>query len=321
MLSIKLVGESFSSGRTTSRCLVCSSFTGPFARYADLNNLPVKVWPLPKESPLEGSWDVGVVASFGHLIPQRIIKLFHLGILNVHASLLPRWRGAAPIIHALMNGDKETGVTIMRIKPFHFDVGDVVAQEKVTIDPQITAADLTQQLSHFGANLLMRSVSDLPSCLDRSLPQPSEGTTLAPKITARSFVIDWSTQTALEIYNRWRAVQHMSKLQTTLNGVQMKLEAILPPVPTPDHLPLDEQVDQTGRVLVDRKKNLILVRCSCSRWLPVSRVAPAGKTAMTAVEFANGYIRSGKHVFRESNECMVIYRYVIYTVLYRLLSR
>nr|CAG4649612.1 EOG090X0BM2 [Scapholeberis mucronata] len=262
------------------------------AKYAIKHNLPISVWPLPKELPSQGSWDVGVVASFGHLIPSRVIGAFPLGMLNIHASLLPRWRGAAPIIHAIMHGDTETGVTIMRIKPHRFDVGDVVCQQRVKVDEHETAVQLTNRLAEMGASLLVDCLSDLHPYLDRCVPQPAEGVTLAPKIDSQLSRIDWNSMTAAQIYNRWRALRHLFKLQTSFRGENVKLNEIEPPstVPPPPPVMSSNLVERPGRIVVDRQRNLIFVRCQ-DWWVAIRLVTPHRRPVMSAIDFFNGYLQ------------------------------
>nr|CAG4641969.1 EOG090X0BM2 [Eurycercus lamellatus] len=248
-----------------------------------------------EDSPSEQStqWDLGVVASFGHLIPKRIITTFPLGMLNVHASLLPRWRGAAPIIHAIMNGDKETGITIMRIKPFHFDVGDLVLQERLAIEPQVTAVQLTDQLAHMGAELLVRCVADLERHLDRSAQQPTEGVTLAPKLDAQLSHVDWSTLNASQVYNRWRATKHLFKLQTSFRGEVVKLDGAEPPTTRLDQSAVkveEAELSSPGRILFDRRRNLLLVRCK-QDWASFGLVTLPRRPVVRAIDFSNGYLR------------------------------
>lgn len=104
------------------------------------------------------------------------IKYFS-GILNVHASLLPRWRGAAPIVYALAKGDTETGVTIMRIKPNHYDVGEIVMQNKIQIEPHIKMPELYQTLCEMGALSLVSTLKELPEALEKAKPQSNVGIT------------------------------------------------------------------------------------------------------------------------------------------------
>lgn len=103
-------------------------------------------------------------------------------MLNVHASLLPRWRGAAPIIYALANGDTETGVTIMQIKPKHFDIGDIIMQKRTKIPRDMTLPDLHAKLGYMGASCLMESLKSLPDILSSAKPQPTEGVTFGEKL-------------------------------------------------------------------------------------------------------------------------------------------
>lgn len=143
----------------------------------------------------EKEYDLGLVVSFGHLIPEKVINQFPMylfnyfmlflllfdyncrGILNVHASLLPRWRGAAPIIYALANGDTKTGVTIMKIKPEKFDVGDIVSQVVVDIPKDIKMPELHRKLGSTGAEELVRIVKKLPEALNNVKPQSEQNVT------------------------------------------------------------------------------------------------------------------------------------------------
>nr|CAG4641132.1 EOG090X0BM2 [Eulimnadia texana] len=232
------------------------------AKFATKENIPLRFWPLPKNEPTENEWDLGIVASFGHLIPQRIIQAFPLGMLNVHASLLPRWRGAAPVIHTIMNGDKETGVTIMRIKPFKFDVGDIVDQATIAVSPDARTPEILQNLSELGASLLLKCLNDLENYLANSRTQPSEGVTLAPKVDSLLSKIDWSSLSAVEVYNRWRALQHLFKLHTTWHGQNVWLNEMRGPVEDAD-FPLNDSAacSSPGRVIYLKKNKLLFVKC------------------------------------------------------------
>lgn len=103
-------------------------------------------------------------------------------MLNVHASLLPRWRGAAPIIYAIANGDKQTGVTIMRIKPDKFDVGDIVTQSTIELSQDVTLPEVHKQLSNLGANTLIHCIQNLSQKLNNCKKQPEVGVTLGKQI-------------------------------------------------------------------------------------------------------------------------------------------
>uniref|UniRef100_A0A8U7MN04 Mitochondrial methionyl-tRNA formyltransferase n=1 Tax=Corvus moneduloides TaxID=1196302 RepID=A0A8U7MN04_CORMO len=113
--------------------------------------LPVHEWPHTGPA---GQFDVGVVASFGRLLSEDLILQFPYGVLNVHPSCLPRWRGPAPIVHTVLHGDKVTGVTIMEIRPKRFDVGPIIKQEEVAVPPRCTAQELEGMLAKMGANMV-----------------------------------------------------------------------------------------------------------------------------------------------------------------------
>ncbi|XP_072106266.1 methionyl-tRNA formyltransferase, mitochondrial-like [Mobula birostris] len=111
----------------------------PVRRYARLNEITLHDWPCLTEC---HHFDVGIVVSFGVLLSDTLIEQFPYGILNLHPSLLPRWRGPAPIFHTLIHGDQVTGVTIMQIRPKRFDIGPILSQQKTPVPPRCTADDL-----------------------------------------------------------------------------------------------------------------------------------------------------------------------------------
>ncbi|XP_063121592.1 methionyl-tRNA formyltransferase, mitochondrial isoform X2 [Rattus norvegicus] len=139
----------------------------PVKQYAIQSQLPVYEWP----DMGSGEYDVGVVASFGRLLSEALILKFPYGILNVHPSCLPRWRGPAPIIHTVLHGDTVTGVTIMQVRPKRFDVGPILKQETVAVPPKSTSKELEAVLSKLGANMLPRFLLAPAVSSGRSKPQ------------------------------------------------------------------------------------------------------------------------------------------------------
>lgn len=132
--------------------------------------------------------DVAVVVAYGLILPQAILDAPRLGCLNIHASLLPRWRGAAPIHRAIMAGDRETGVCIMQMEA-GLDTGPVLLREAVQIGTEETTADLHDRLSGLGARLIVQALDQLPLPAE---PQPVEGVTYAAKIDKAEARVDWS---------------------------------------------------------------------------------------------------------------------------------
>jgi methionyl-tRNA formyltransferase len=145
-----------------------------------------------------------VVAAYGQILPQSILDLPRYGCLNVHTSLLPRYRGAAPIQWAILNGDAETGITIMKMDA-GLDTGDILTQAKTPIEEQDTAEALHDRLARLGADLLVRTIPDYVAGKVQPRPQPPEGVSLAPKIRKEDGQIEWS-HPARVIANRVRAL-------------------------------------------------------------------------------------------------------------------
>ena len=148
--------------------------------------------------------DLITVAAYGQILPKSILDLPRFGCLNVHASLLPRYRGAAPIQWAILNDDDETGVTIMEMDP-GLDTGGIVAQERTPIRPEDDSVTLHDRLARMGAELLARAIPPYVAGDLSARPQPAEGACYAAKITRRDGQIDW-TQPARAIWNRVRGL-------------------------------------------------------------------------------------------------------------------
>jgi methionyl-tRNA formyltransferase len=147
--------------------------------------------------------DLIVVAAYGQILPASILQLPPFGCVNVHASLLPKYRGAAPIQWAILNDERETGVTIMQMDA-GLDTGDILTQETTPIDPADNAQTLHDRLAQLGANLLIRTIPDYVAGKIAPRKQPAEGVTYARKITKDDGRLDWH-QPARVLWNRIRA--------------------------------------------------------------------------------------------------------------------
>jgi methionyl-tRNA formyltransferase len=139
--------------------------------------------------------DAAVVAAYGLILPQPVLAAPRLGCLNIHASLLPRWRGAAPIQRAILAGDAETGVTIMQMER-GLDTGPMLLRQAVPICPATTAPGLTDTLARLGAGLVLEALSGLAAGTLRATPQPAEGVTYAAKLERGEGQIDWRDDAA-----------------------------------------------------------------------------------------------------------------------------
>ncbi len=135
--------------------------------------------------------DAAVVAAYGLILPPAMLEAPRLGCLNIHASLLPRWRGAAPIHAAILHGDAESGVTIMRMEE-GLDTGPMLLREAVALPPRATTPWLHDQLAAIGARLALDALAAMPD----AVPQPAEGVTYAPKLTKADGLLDWRADAA-----------------------------------------------------------------------------------------------------------------------------
>ena len=144
--------------------------------------------------------DAAVVAAYGLILPKPMLEAPRRGCLNIHASLLPRWRGAAPIQAAILAGDAETGITIMQMDE-GLDTGPMLLREAVPIGPRATAQELHDQLAELGARLVLRALAEDPP----PVPQPTEGATYAPKLSKEDGRLDWA-QDAVALDRRVRAL-------------------------------------------------------------------------------------------------------------------
>jgi len=148
--------------------------------------------------------DLIVVAAFGQILPKAMLEIPPYGCINVHTSLLPKYRGAGPIQWAILNDEKETGVTIMKMD-VGMDTGDVITQDRTEITPEDNAQTLHERLAQMGAELLVRTIPDYVAGKIQPRPQPAEGVSLAPKIKKEEGRIDWQ-QPARVIWNRVRGL-------------------------------------------------------------------------------------------------------------------
>lgn len=162
--------------------------------------------------------DAAVVVAYGLILPQAVLAAPRLGCFNIHASLLPRWRGAAPIHRAVMAGDAETGVAIMQMEA-GLDTGPVLAEARTPIGPVDTTADLHDRLAVIGANLIVETLARLPI---PAVPQPEAGVTYAAKIDKSEARIDW-TRPAVEVDRQIRALSPFPGAWCEIDGERVKL--------------------------------------------------------------------------------------------------
>ncbi|TFD60808.1 methionyl-tRNA formyltransferase [Cryobacterium sp. Hh7] len=218
--------------------------------------------------------DLGVIVAYGGIVREPLLSVPRLGWINLHFSLLPRWRGASPVQRAVIAGDELTGAAVFQLVP-ELDAGDVFGSFSRPLGVHSTSGILLDELSHSGAELLLRVVGELAAGTAVAVPQTGE-VTLAPKLTRDDARIDFD-QPAASVYSRIRGVTPEPGAFTTVNGAVLKLLEVAPSVDEPN-LPAGTILQREKTVLVGTQTEpLVLLR-----------VQPAGKTAMTANDWWRG---------------------------------
>lgn len=166
--------------------------------------------------------DVMVVVAYGQILPASLINAPPLGTLNVHASLLPRHRGPAPIEWSILSGDRETGVTIMQMDA-GVDTGPILAQQRVAVAPDTGAGPLEGQLAAIGGRLMVRTLADLAGGRITPAPQPVQGATHAPRLRSEDGKLDPATMSGQEIDRRVRALSERLGCWIRLKGAEVKV--------------------------------------------------------------------------------------------------
>ena len=217
--------------------------------------------------------DLGVVVAYGHILRREVLDTPARGMINVHASLLPRFRGAAPIQHAILAGDRETGISIMRMEE-GLDSGPVLHRMATPIADGETAGTLTTRLATLGATALVEALSLLTAGALKPQPQDESRVTFAPKISREMARVDWSRD-ALALERQIRAFDPVPGAWTSLDGAPVKLFGGLPAVGGGD----------PGTVLAASDR---LVVAGGSGALAVREVQPAGRNRLTVEEWVRG---------------------------------
>jgi methionyl-tRNA formyltransferase len=220
--------------------------------------------------------EVAVLAAYGHILKPALLSVPRHGFLNIHPSLLPRYRGAAPIQRAILAGEEQTGVTIIILSE-QVDAGDIVAQETVSVGEDETAGELSPRLADVGARLIIDALTLLENGRATRIAQDSARATRAPKITKAERDIDWR-QPARQIHNRIRALSPEPGAVTSFRQKRMVLlRSRVSPVP---------ERGEPGEVLV-RQSGLVVAAGSGA--LEIVELKPEGKRVQTGRDFRNGH--------------------------------
>jgi methionyl-tRNA formyltransferase len=251
----------------------------------------------------EANPDAIVIIAYGQIIPARFLPIAKLGWINSHASLLPKYRGAAPIQWAIANGETVTGVTTMRIDA-GMDTGEMLLRQEIPIAPYETTPQLAVRLADLSAPLMAETLRELRDGTLNSTPQDHEQATSAPLLKKEDCRIDWSLP-AQTIYNRTRAFAPWPGAYTTFRGVTCQLVfsgTAIPgcaPQESASALPKSaaaSSVEPSALGAIHVEIGELLVVCGQETLLHVSRVKQEGRKEVSAAEFVNGaHVRSGEH--------------------------
>lgn len=283
---------------------VTSARSVPVKQFALRTGLPLhqpprlKEWavPLTKDG---HAFDIGVVVSFGHFIPPSVLDALPWGAINMHPSLLPRHRGAAPIYHTLLQDDSVTGVTVLEIHRQRFDAGRIFSQTTLPVDPVITYEPLARQLATVGAQKVLETLASYEASLAHSVPQDDRLSTRAPKIDGAMAQVHWERHQPRHVHNLWRALGHSLGVHTYFRSNRLKLVGVVPPYsatssrrepcpawPIPESPTWPAAVSPgaaaPGQVEYDARRKLLWIKCAAPSGVP----APEGSAANEDAEAA-----------------------------------
>lgn len=229
--------------------------------------------------------DVMVVAAYGLILPQSVLNIPKFGCLNIHASLLPRWRGAAPIQRSIEAGDTESGVCIMQMD-VGLDTGDVLLTRRTPITEHTTAAQLHDELAIIGAEAIVAAIADLTALQAQAQPQPEDGITYAQKLSKADAQIDW-TQSALVLNQKIRALNPVPAAWSVLAGNTIKIWACWV---------LAEQTEAAVGTIIRADKQGIVVQTG-EGLLVITELQASGSKRMAAEAFIAGHPQLVNQIF------------------------
>ena len=222
--------------------------------------------------------DLIVTAAFGQFLPTKLLKAAKVGAINVHGSLLPKYRGGAPVQYSIINGEAETGITIIYMVK-KMDAGDMLAQQAIPIEKTDDTGTMFEKLSVVGRDLLLATLPKLLAGELTATPQDETQVTFSPTIKPEQEELDFFNQTATQIDDQVRGMRPAPIAYAMLDGKRTKFW---------DVTPLDEQVTQAAGQVVRKTKHELVLAAANGTALAVNTIQPAGKPKMTITDFLNG---------------------------------
>lgn len=249
----------------------------------------------------DGTFNIGLVASFGQLIDPVTVGRFQFGLFNTHPSLLPQFRGSTPIQAAVLNGLQQTGCTIMRIPPVQkFDVGEIVDQRALAIRQGEYAIELRDRLADLGSIMVIDFLLNYELYLSRARPQGDQGKSLARKLKLEQGRLEFKLETASVIERKILAYTGSIELYTScLGGLRVRLSSFQS-LNSVKRLQLDrltsnllgqtEWTSEPGSMYFHKLRNLLCFKSADHQWVAFAHATPEGKAQMDAADFFNGYL-------------------------------
>ncbi len=233
--------------------------------------------------------DIAVVVAFGEILKEEFLKIPKYGVVNLHFSLLPKYRGAEPLRRAILNGDKVTGVTTMYINPL-LDQGDILLQREIIIDDKDTYGTLSKKLAEEGAGLLIETLQLMKEGKIRPIPQGDSPSSYAKKFTKEEMRIPWGRE-SLYIKNLVRALSPSPGAYTFFRGKRIKIYEV-------EAIPYD---GGTPGKIVKVEKDRLVVACGDGA-ISIKKIQPEGKRIMSIDEFVKGYKPNISEMFLDGGE-------------------
>lgn len=277
------------------------------SQFSGKSKLNLHSWPLDSSSIPQTS-NIGLIASFGHLIDEATINQFKYGLFNIHPSLLPQYRGSTPIQAAIRDGISVTGCTVMKIPPIpKFDIGDIILQEKAAVEDEEYAIELRNRLAHLGATMFERLLLNYEHHISEARPQDVSNKSYAKKLKPEDGQIRFKIESSDIIGRKIRAYTGFIELFTyCLDGLRIRLEGMRSPKEvekydlnklSSDMLASRNVIEDTvhpGTIYFHKVRHLACIKCSDHKWLAFDYVTPTSKAKMSGLDFYNGYL-SKKH--------------------------
>lgn len=222
--------------------------------------------------------DMIIVAAYGKILPPYVIDYPKYGCINIHGSILPKYRGAAPIQRAVLNGDTETGVTLMKMN-YGMDTGDILKIEKVKISEVDSTGDIFDRLAQISKGLIVQAIPEIVAGNLTPVPQNEEEATYAEKITSQDEVINWDMSN-IEIHNKIRGLSPFPGAKTTLSGALVKIYAS-------SVVDFDAPNSAKNGEVVECRKASLIVKCG-SGCLALWSLKPEGSKLLSSTDMING---------------------------------